>query len=349
MHTRFMLALCAAITALSLHARADEIQFTNGDKLTGTIVKLKDGKLGFKSNMAGAIDVNWSDVATLSSDTPVTLQLQGGSIVVDKLVASEPGTVKTAGNDKLVQQTIQLASTEKLNPEPVEWHGTVIAGVDVERGNTVKTGANAKVDAVRRSEQDRITFGAEYDGEQTGAAGSREQETTERKLKGLLQYDYFFTKKLFGYTNATGEKDGVANLALRFTAGAGGGYQWYETDTFKWNTQLGLSWISENYTLTTHDQLIGTPDPDRDYIAARLASDLSYVLYPGLSFFQKTAFYPSLERWEDQLLVTSTGIRYKLFGNFYGESRVDWTWDRTPAPGKLENDVAYIIGIGYGF
>jgi hypothetical protein len=73
------------------------------------------------------------------------------------------------------------------------------------------------------------------------------------------------------------------------------------------------------------------------------------VLYSGLTFFQKTKFYPSLERWEDQLIDTSTGLRYKIFGNFFGESRVDWIWDRTPAPGKKENDLAFIVGIGYGF
>ena len=42
MDNRFALALCAVLVALSPLARADEIQFTNGDKLTGKITKLAD-------------------------------------------------------------------------------------------------------------------------------------------------------------------------------------------------------------------------------------------------------------------------------------------------------------------
>jgi putative salt-induced outer membrane protein YdiY len=333
------LALCGVVLVCHAPARADEIQFTNGDRLTGKLTRLKDGKLAFESKVAGTLALNWADIATLSTDDPVTLQLEGGSVIVDKLVAAQPGSVTTAGNDKVSAQTIPLASAVKVNPEPVHWAGNLVAGADIERGNTVKTAANAKLDAVRRSDIDRITFGAYYNGEQTGANGSNDQNTTTRKLGGLLQYDYFVSKQFYTYGNAAGDKDGVANLDLRFTAGAGLGYQWFETDTFKWGTEAGLSWVSENYSNA----------PTNDYIALRFASNLEYVLYSGLTFFQKTQFYPSLEHWEDQLLITSTGLRYKLFGNFFGESRVDWTWDRTPAPGKKENDLAFILGIGYGF
>ncbi|HXZ85462.1 MAG TPA: hypothetical protein VEI82_08230, partial [Myxococcota bacterium] len=151
MKPRVALVCALAALWLALGARADEIQFSNGDKLTGKIVKLADGKLGFDSKVAGTISVNWTDVSTLSSDDPVTVQLVGGAVVVDKLVAAAPGTVRTAGSDKLVAQEIALANAEKLNPEPVHWTGTLVAGADIERGNTVKTGANVALDAVRRS------------------------------------------------------------------------------------------------------------------------------------------------------------------------------------------------------
>jgi putative salt-induced outer membrane protein YdiY len=338
------IAIVCSLAALSLSfasgARADEIQFTNGDKLTGKIVKLADGKLGFDSKMAGTISVNWTDVATLASDDPVTVQLVGGTVIVDKLVAAEPGTVQTAGSDKVTTQTIQLANAEKLNPEPVHWTGTFVAGADIERGNTVKTGANLQLDAVRRSEFDRITFAAGWAAEETADGDHVGEHPTKSKEYGSLQYDYFLTKQFYVYGNALGEKDRIADLALRFTAGAGGGYQWFETETFKWNTEAGLSWISENYTDNT---------PRRDYIALRLGSNLEYLLYPGLTFFQKTRLYPSLESSRDQLVDTATGLRYKIWGNLFGESKILWVWDSTPANGKKRQDLAYILGIGYGF
>jgi uncharacterized protein DUF481 len=326
--------------SLALGARADEIQFTNGDKLSGKIVKLADGKLGFDSKVAGTISVNWSDVATLASDDPVTLQLAGGSVILDKLVASAPGTVQTAGNDKVSSQTIPLANAEKLNPEPVHWTGTLVAGADIERGNTVKTAANVDLAAVRRSEDDRITFKAGYAGEQAAVGGSNDQETTKRKVYGSLQYDLFFTKKFYGWSAASAEKDGVADLDLRFIAGAGPGYQFFETDTLKYNIEGGLTWFSESYSNGT---------PHRDYLALRLASNLDWTLYPGLTFFQYTKVFPSLQSSKDQLVDTATGFRYKIWGNFFGESKMLWVWDSTPAEGKKRQDLAFILGVGYGF
>jgi putative salt-induced outer membrane protein YdiY len=336
---RLALALCA-LSLISALARADEIQFTNGDKLTGKVVKMKDGKLGFDSKMAGTIAVNWADVATLSTDEPVTVQLEGGEILVDKLVAAEPGTVKTAGSESVTQQTIPLASAAKVNPEPVEWKGAVLAGAELARGNTNKNAATVGIDAVRRSELDRITFGAGYASEETEDADEVGRHSTKRKMFGALQYDYFFTKQLYGYGNARGEKDGPAELALRFTAGVGGGYQWIETDTLKWNTEAGLSWVSESFTDAT---------PNNDYLALRLASNLDWVLYPGLTFFQYTRWYPSLEALDDQLVEASTGLRYKIWGDFFGESKVVFVWDSTPAESKRQEDLTYILGIGYSF
>ena len=335
---RMAVITCAIVAAVP--AGADEIQFTNGDKLTGKIVKLKDGKLAFDSKVAGTLAINWSDVATLSSDTPVTVELAGGSVIVDNLVAAEAGSVKTSGNDKVSAQTIVLADAVKLNPEPVAWHGSIAGGLDIERGNTVKTGYAGSLDAVRRAEFDRITFGAGYAFEKNQDADQTGQHTTKRKMFGALQYDYFFVPTWYGYVNARGEKDSIADLSLRFTAGAGVGKQWFETDTLKWNTEAGISWISENYSNDTGNL---------DYAAARLASNLDWVFHPGLTFFQYTRLFPSLQNSKDQLVDTSTGLRYKIWGNFFGESKVNFIWDSTPAEGKKRTDIAYLLAVGYGF
>ena len=45
----------------------------------------------------------------------------------------------------------------------------------------------------------------------------------------------------------------------------------------------------------------------------------------------------------------NNGRAYKLWGSFLGESKLLWVWDSTPAEGKKQVDVAYFLGIGYGF
>ena len=104
--------------------------------------------------------------------------------------------------------------------------------------------------------------------------------------------------------------------------------------------EAGPTWVSENYTDDTENL---------DYLAARVAWNLDWVFYEGVSFFHNGRAYPSLENRHDQLVETKTGLRYKLFGDFFGESRVHWTWDSTPADDKKRQDLSVILGLGYGF
>ena len=245
--------------------------------------------------------------------------------------------MKTAGEDA---QTITLASTAKVNPEPVQWHGNALIGAQFDRGNTVGDSFDGSANAVRRSELDRITLGAAYTAAEAQDSDQRGKHASKNKMFGSAQYDYFFEPKLYGYGNARGDKDRFANLNLRFTTGVGAGYQWIETEALKFNTEAGVSWVAENYHGET---------PDNHYFAARVAWNLDWIVVSDLTFFQYTRWYPSLQALDDQLIETQTGLRYKLWGDFFGESKVLWTWDTTPAEGKKQKDLSYIIGLGYGF
>jgi len=332
--------VCLGLALGSLDARADEVQFTNGDRLTGKVVALSDGKLVLDSKLAGKLEIPWADVATFSSDEPVTIVLADQSVIVDKVAVAEPGSVRTLGTSSITPQTVSLANAVKMNPEPVQWKGTIVAGAEFDRGSTRSDAGSAAMDAVRRSETDRTTFGAGYAAEKTRNLDTGEDTTTKRNLFAGLQYDLFFRPKWYMYANARGEKDGVADLALRLTTGVGLGYQFFETDTFKFNVEAGPTWVSENYSDDT---------PNIDYLAARVAWNLDWVLYSGISFFHNGSAFPSLENRHDQLVITKTGLRYKLWGDFFGESKVLWTWDSTPADDKERQDLSVILGLGYAF
>ena len=337
------LAVRLALSILALGAaaaRADEVQFTNGDKLTGVVLALADGKLVFDSKLAGKLEIAWVDVSTFSSEEPVTIVLNDQSVIVDSVAVGEPGTVRTLGSSTISAQTLSLASAVKLNPEPVQWKGAAVAGAAFDRGNTTRSAGTFAFDAVRRAEKDRTTFGAGYAAEQTKDEDTGDISTTKRQMFTGLQYDLFFRPNWYLYANARGEKDGVADLALRLISGAGLGYQFFETDTLKLNLEAGPTWVSENYTDDT---------PNTDYIAARVAWNLDWIFYPSVSFFHNGRAYPSLESRHDQLFETKTGFRYKLFGDFFGESKVLWTWDSTPADDKKRQDLSVILGLGYGF
>jgi putative salt-induced outer membrane protein YdiY len=333
------LALCFVL-GIAFGAGADEVQFSNGDRLSGKVVSLEDGKLVLDSKLAGKVEVKWTDVATFATDEPVTLILNDDSVIVDKVAAAEAGTVRTVGTALISPQTVALANATKVNPEPVAWHGKAFAGATLDRGNTHRTAGVANIDAVRRAEYDRITFGAGYQAERTRDDDTGDDVTTKSQEFVNLQYDLFFRPKWYMLATSRAEKDRVAGLDLRLTTGVGLGYQFAETNELNASLELGPTWVSEHYE---------DGENDNDYVAARVAWKLDWLMLTGVTFFHYGRALPSLEDWQDQFVATDTGFRYKLFDDFYGESKVHWEWDSTPAEDKERVDMTVILGLGYGF
>ena len=63
---------------------ADEIVFTNGDRLTGKINHAVDGKMVFTSDLAGKVTVEMTKIKTFSTDEAVTVHLNDGNVLTQK-------------------------------------------------------------------------------------------------------------------------------------------------------------------------------------------------------------------------------------------------------------------------
>ncbi len=153
-----LLTLCTAATSVL----GDEVIFRNGDKLTGKIITADGGKLTIKTAVAGEVKVDLKDVKTFTTDQPIELQFPDGSTIKDRVKAAQDGSIATEGAGNVQPQRVELASVKRINPPPVKWAGTVTVGGLLTRGNSDTDNLNAALDTVRRSEQDRITFGAQY-------------------------------------------------------------------------------------------------------------------------------------------------------------------------------------------
>ena len=76
------ISLCIAISWVWVAtAGADQVVLTNGNTLSGSIVKLVDGELEFKPDLASVVTLNVSAIDTLSTDGPVVLELNDGTTV----------------------------------------------------------------------------------------------------------------------------------------------------------------------------------------------------------------------------------------------------------------------------
>jgi len=336
---RFHLAF-ASLLLLAPASLADEIVFKNGEKLIGKIEKLVDGKITIDSKSLGKVTVDFDKVDTFTSEEPIEIHLKDGTVVKQKVTAAGPGVVSYEKPGVVEPQSVPLAQVAKLNPPPVVWTGSFSASAIITRGNSDTNSASAELKLLRQTDDDRVRAEAFWISARQKDDTTGNWETTARSIEGLLQYDYFFSKKLYGYVNTKAKKDGPADLDLRFQAGAGVGYQWANQDDFHFSTEGGLTWISEYFSNAT---------PDNGTLAARLAYRIDGKPINDFLLFHDFEIVDGFDEAHDYIIAANAGLRANLSSQLFAEAKVKYDYDRSPAIGAETTDVKYIIGVGLTF
>ena len=333
--TLFVLALFSGSAAAQ-----DEVLLKNGDRISGTLIKLDGGKLVLKSPAAGEVTLDWGQVRTLSTAAPVKLVLTDGVTLERRLAAGEGESVLAEGGD-LPLAPLSLGLISAINPPKQEasWTGDLSIGASKTTGNTETTAVSGTLEAIRRSRLDRFTFGAGWFYSEQENPSTGRSELTERRVYSGINYDYFLSKKWYVNANTRAEGSKAANLDLRYTAGGGLGYQFFESADFKLSGEAGVGYFYEKYRRVDSDQ----------FVSGRVAASLDWAFLPTASFSQLVVWFPGFEESEDQLVRSESRLRANLTESMFAQFQVLVDWDNTPSPGLERTDVKYILGVGWKF
>ena len=339
MRCRIMLLLMSLV--LSVQAGyGDEIHLKNGDRLTGKIVKLVDGKLVIKSDVAGEVTVELSNIQTLSSDEPIAVNLKDGTGLKQKILRSEAGRFSIAGDETIKAQEFAVGDIVSINPPIPKWTGSLSAGITSTHGNTKTESITGSANLKKRTDKDRTTISADYARGKQDDPDTGEEVTIEDWWRARAKYDYFFSKKMYGYLDGRYEKDAVAELDRRVTVGIGSGYQWIESANMNFSTELGLASLYEKYDNQTDSN---------SEISAQLGYNLDKKLRKNLSFIHELTYYPALEKFSDYYLTTTGELRADVMKDVFVNFKTIVNHDDTPAIGSHKTDVKYFLGLGYSF
>ena len=313
---------------------ADEVQLSNGDKLTGKITQIAGGKLTIKTDLAGEVTVDTKDVVTFSTADPVNLKLKDGQRLEQKV-----GAAATTQSVSIENKDVAISDVKQLQTGLKQWTGSVVAGALLTRGNSDSDNFNLSFNAIRRTEDDRFTLGAGYYFGRQEDPTTGDDSTSVDNWFAQGKYDYFVSEKLYYYGNIRVERDRIAGLDLRVIPGVGLGYQWVEGPAFNFSTEAGLSYVFEKYDEGGSD----------DHLAARLAYHVDKAVNDKVGVFHNLEYLPSLERLDDYNIIADAGVRADLTEKMFGEAKVEWRYDSTPAPGAENNDLRFILGVGWMF
>jgi len=317
----------------------DEVFFKSGDRLTGTIKSMDGGKMVFESVVAGSITLKMADIKTFSTEKPIEIVQTNGTVFVQKVGSGADGQVALLMDD-VQPKTVALEGISKVNPSKAKWTGSLVASGVLTRGNTESSTASVGAEATRRSARDRIDVGAGYYFARQRDNSTRQDSTIADNWFLRGKYDYFFTKKFFGYGNMKYEKDRITYLDMRLSPGAGLGYQWIENPGLNFFTEGGLSYVHEEYT---------EPDETRDYMAARLAYHLFYAINEHVKGFHNLEAYPSLEDVQAVLATTDIGLRAAMTERLFVEAKAQLAYNSQPADAREKKDLRYTLGVGWTF
>lgn len=319
-------------------AAADEIMLKNGDKITGKIESAAGGKLTITPafDASTQITVPLAQVATFSSDQPLTLVLDDGTVIKQSVAQAQTGQVTTVANGPIVPQPVAVGAISKINPPPVAWTGSVTANGLFTQTTARNIGFGISTDDVRRSDTDRITFDAAYQYAEQKASGVTSTTANNWFLQG--EYDDFFSPQFFGYASGRVEQDHVNFLRLRLLPSAGVGYQWVEEPDFNFETKGGLAWQYEDYS---------TLSSSRDSVSLGLSYHLDRTVLDGkVKLFNDVALYPSLQELKDFLALVDGGARFALTKTMYSQISVNMNYDNNPAPGARQTTTQFLFGLG---
>lgn len=331
--------LCIVLCLLTSACWADQVILKNGDVLTGTIVKLTDSKMVFKSDLAGEITINLTGIRTLSSETPLSIHLKDGTVLQSQVASAEGEEFMITGS-ALQDQPVKTANITAINPpaKPIsKWEGQMSAGLSSTHGNTKTESLSGNLRAQKRTEIDRTTVILDYAKGEQENSGVR--TTTEDWWRAKGKYDYFISKKWYGFVDGRYERDGVADLDRRMVIGVGGGWQWIETDRTKLSFELGGASLYEQFKGSVKNS----------ELSAQAGYNLDHKLTDTVQAIHDLTYYPSMDKFSNYFLTTGAELRAYFSARMFGNLRATLNYDTSPATGKGSTDTKYMVGIGLNF
>lgn len=340
MHTKILFSaayfgfMAVSIALLPMQVSADEIVLDNGVFLKGTVTGLAGELLFLTSDYAEPIKVKTEKIIRITTDKPLEIHLKSGEILKGNLKMGEDGILaveKVPGRDKVA---IELQNIAAINPPAVnQWKGSVSLAANSQTGNTERSALTFGVDTVRKNDQDRFSLRALY------SIGEDKKIMTSRSAYGALKYDYFFTKKFYGYLAVELLNDTFKDLNLRTVVGPGVGYQVWDDARKALGLEAGIAYFSE-------DLKTGA---DKSWATARLAANYRYKLTETITFTDNLIMYPSLEQASDFKMRNEASLVTALGSGWSLKLANTLDYDNAAAKGIKKTDSNSMLGLQYAF
>jgi putative salt-induced outer membrane protein YdiY len=327
---------------------ADQVVLSNGDTITGVIIKKDGAKLTIKSEFLGEVSMPWSAVKSIKSDSELTVALASGEVVKGKVSSSgDTLQVATATGTRsgplagvtAVRDAEEQHSWERLqHPGLLElWTGNFDMGLALARGNARTETLTTAFTAARSTTKDKIAlyFNQIYSTALVNGISS----DTASAVRGGWSYNRQVSPRLFVSTLNDYEHDRFQNLDLRFVAGGGFGWNAIKSEKTHFDWSAGVDYNRENFENNVH----------RNTAEVNYGDSLLYKMNGAVTITQAFRVFNDLGGGGDYRLNFDLGSVITLKKWLGWQVTASDRFLSNPVGGRVRNDVLLSTGFRLTF
>jgi hypothetical protein len=367
-----VLPLHAQMAAAAPAAAPDVITFTNGDQLTGKLLREVGGSVTFHSDIAGDVTVTWDKIKSIHSGQQFAVVQQGQHVtrktanadIAHGALRVEDNEVKvapTGGTPKDIpvkntQFVIDQATFDKeVRGRPgffSGWNGAVTAGaalVEATQNSRNFTGSAALVRAIPSvtwlDPRERTLF------DFSGAYGSITQPGTAGTKTNIIhfdaEHDWYVSPRFYFLVDAAFDHNYSQGMSLQQLYGAGAGYTLIKDPRQELDLKFDIHFERQQYFVTPGILPLPPLTPSKNLVGADFGDTYMLKLPHGLLFNQTAVITPAFNQTNAYSALATAGLTfpvYKRFGFTVG-TLDDFLND--PAIGSKKNSFQFTAGVTY--
>jgi putative salt-induced outer membrane protein YdiY len=340
----------------------DTLVLVDGEKLIGELQSAAGSKVVFKSDLAGLVTVDWSNIKELRSAKKFAVVPKEAELRKDAAEKIPQGTVE------LTKEKVEVTSGPSSSPQSFpagsvanvvdaqsfdrsihgtswleSWNGTGAFGLAITESTVRVRDWNAAV-SLRRSDpsenwmQPRNRTGLDmvlfYETLQfTGAPTSKSQ-----MFNISLVHDYFFRPRVFAFGGATWEHSYAQGLDLVQAYGGGLGMVLIKSDTTQMEARAGIGFM---------DQQFNNPILNKAVVGSRFGEDYTHKFAHGLTLTEQAGFRPAWSYMRAFFGGGSASLNYPLYHGLGATFGTSGSFFNNPPPGFKKTTLQVTVGLNY--
>jgi hypothetical protein len=368
----FLLTLVPALPAQTAPA-PDVIIFSNGDQLSGKLLREVDGKVTFHSDVVGDVTVTWDKIKSIHSAQQFVVIQQGQHVnrktadgdIARGAVQVEDNSVKVAPTAGGATKDIPTKNAQYMIDDPTfekevrqnpgffyGWTGGITAGattVEATQDSRSFTGSVALVRTIPTvnwlDPRNRTIF------DFTSAYGTVTQPGTVGTKTNIIhfdgEHDWYLTPRLYALVDTSFDHNYSQGLQLQQIYGGGLGYTLIKTPKQELDIKFDIHYERQEFFVTPNIEPRPPLTPSKNLIGANFGDTYMLKLPHGLVFNQGAVVTPAFNQSDAWSATGTAGLLFPVYKRIgFSLGALD-NFLNDPAVGSKKNSFQFTAGVTY--